>query len=152
MMPFFFVRGFKSMKQYDHFPILNISHFDHFSIRPCSRLELNTRNAEWISTGYEELRKFANIRASHVLLPFTYSLSCSYQSKDITLSRRAMPSMTMVGSPIFDWLHPFMPGVSIPIAVSPPLLLPRKQESLVLDCFFFFWSSNVYCFYSWQLN
>ncbi len=55
---FVFVRGFKSMQQYDHFPNWFILLFEYFSIRPCARLDLNLRNAEWISTGYEELSKF----------------------------------------------------------------------------------------------
>ncbi len=61
--------------------LIYFTHFEHFSIRLCARLVYNTRNAELITTGYEELRKFDDVRASHVLLLNMNSLGTTQTTK-----------------------------------------------------------------------
>ena len=46
---------------------LDEQHLKFADNRPCARLELNRRNAEVISKGYEELRKFDDIFIIHIL-------------------------------------------------------------------------------------
>ena len=54
-----------SLLQSDCFLYSTTVQFDHVP-------DWSTRNSELISTGHEELRKFDDIRASHVLLPYMY--------------------------------------------------------------------------------